>query len=119
MGPDTLGYRKKINSLGKQMIRWVLSLTLALVWQLNAAKPNFLVIVTDDQCPDTIGVLGNPRIDTPNFDWLVRNGTTFENFICSNPLCVPSRAEILTGCSGFRNGVLGMRGEKMNPNLIL
>ena len=101
------------------MIRWLLSLTLVLVWQLNAAKPNFLVIVTDDQRPDTIGALGNPRIHTPNFDWLVRNGITFENFICSNPLCVPSRAEILTGCSGFRNGVLGMRGEKMNPNLIL
>ena len=101
------------------MIRWTLSLTLVLVWQLNAAKPNFLVIVTDDQRPDTIGALGNPRIDTPNFDWLVRNGITFENFICSNPLCVPSRAEILTGCSGFRNGVLGMRGEKMDPKLIL
>ncbi len=101
------------------MIRWTLSLMLILVWQLNAAKPNFLVIVTDDQRPDTIGALGNPRIDTPNFDWLVRNGITFENFICSNPLCVPSRAEILTGCSGFRNGVLGMRGEKMNPKLIL
>jgi len=101
------------------MIRWTLSLILILVWKLNAAKPNFLVIVTDDQRPDTIGALGNPRIDTPNFDWLVRNGITFENFICSNPLCVPSRAEILTGCSGFRNGVLGMRGEKMNPKLIL
>ena len=101
------------------MIHWVLRLTLILVWTLNAAKPNFLVIVTDDQRPDTIGALGNPRIDTPNLDWLVHNGITFENFICSNPLCVPSRAEILTGCTGFRNGVLGMGGEKMNPKLTL
>ena len=101
------------------MIHWVLRLTLILVWTLNAAKPNFLVIVTDDQRPDTIGALGNPRIDTPNLDWLVHNGITFENFICSNPLCVPSRAEILTGCTGFRNGVLGMGGEKINPKLTL
>ena len=101
------------------MIHWVLRLTLILVWTLNAAKPNFLVIVTDDQRPDTIGALGNPRIDTPSLDWLVHNGITFENFICSNPLCVPSRAEILTGCTGFRNGVLGMGGEKMNPKLTL
>ena len=101
------------------MICWVCSLLLAMVWVVNAAKPNFLIIVTDDQRPDTIGLLGNSRIDTPNLDWLVQNGITFENFICSNPLCVPSRAEILTGCSGFRNGVLGMRGEKMNSNLIL
>ena len=72
---------------------------------LWAAKPNFLVIVTDDQRTDTIGALGNPRIATPHLDWLVKNGAVFENYICSNPLCVPSRAEILTGCTGYRNGV--------------
>ena len=86
---------------------------------LWAVKPNFLVIVTDDQRPDTIGALGNPRIHTPNLDRLVKNGTTFTNFLCSNPLCVPSRAEILTGCTGFRNGVLGMGRERMDPKLKL
>ena len=92
---------------------------LILVLPLRAAKPNFLVIVTDDQRPDTIAALGNPRIATPNLDWLVKNGMVFENFICSNPLCVPSRAEILTGRTGFQNGVLGMGREKMNPELTL
>ena len=92
---------------------------LILVLPLRAAKPNFLVIVTDDQRPDTIAALGNPRIATPNLDWLVKNGMVFENFICSNPLCVPSRAEILTGRTGFQNGVLGMGREKMNPKLTL
>ena len=84
---------------------------------LWAAKPNFLIIVTDDQRPDTISAPGNPRIHTPNLDRLVKNGTTFTNFLCSNPLCVPSRAEILTGCSGFRNEVL--YGRRMNPELTL
>jgi arylsulfatase A-like enzyme len=92
---------------------------LILVLPLRAAKPNFLVIGTDDQRPDTIAALGNPRIATPNLDWLVKNGMVFENFICSNPLCVPSRAEILTGRTGFQNGVLGMGREKMNPKLTL
>ena len=64
---------------------------------LAAAQPNFLVIVTDDQRSDTIGALGNPRIETPNLDWLVKHGQSWSNFVCSNPLCVPSRAEILTG----------------------
>lgn len=86
---------------------------------LKAAKPNFLVIVTDDQRPDTINSLGNPRIHTPNLDRLVENGTTFTNFLCSNPLCVPSRAEILTGCTGFHNGVLGMGRERMDQKLKL
>ena len=44
---------------------------------LAAAQPNFLVIVTDDQRPDTIGALGNPRIETPNLDWLVKHGQSW------------------------------------------
>ena len=98
------------------MNRLALIIIFLAVTSLQAAKPNFLVIVTDDQRPDTIAALGNPRISTPNLDWLVKNGLTFENFICSNPLCVPSRAEILTGRTGFQNGVLGMGREKINPS---
>ena len=82
-----------------------------------AAQPNFLILVTDDQRPDTIGALGNTRIQTPHLDGLVKNGLVFNNAICANPLCVPSRAEILTGCSGFQNGVLGMGRERMKPGL--
>ena len=95
------------------------ALFVSLALPLLAAKPNFLIIVTDDQRPDTIGALGNPRIHTPNLDRLMKNGTTFTNFLCSNPLCVPSRAEILTGCTGFRNGVLGMGRERMDQKLKL
>jgi len=83
------------------------------------AKPNVLLIVTDDQRPDTIAALGNDVIDTPNLDCLVKQGTTFEQAICANPLCVPSRAEILSGCSSFRNGVLGMGAERIDPELTL
>ena len=98
---------------------WLTSLYSLLTLLVQGAKPNFLVIVTDDQRPDTIAALGNPRIATPNLDWLVKNGMTFENFLCANPLCVPSRAEILTGRTGFRNGVLGMGREQMDPKLTL
>ena len=85
----------------------------------EAERPNFLVIVTDDQRPDTIGALGNLHIRTPHLDSLVRTGTTFTRATCAFPLCVPSRAEILTGCTGFRNGVLGRRGDRMDPALTL
>jgi len=83
------------------------------------AKPNILLIVTDDQRPDTIAALGNDVIETPNLDRLVRTGMTFEQATCANPLCVPSRAEILSGCSSFRNGVLGMGGERIDPKRTL
>ena len=68
-------------------------------------QPNILFIISDDQRPDTIGALGNTLIETPHLDTLVKQGTTFTRAICANPLCVPSRAEILTGSTGFRNGV--------------
>ena len=68
-------------------------------------KPNVLVIVSDDQRPDTIAALGNRVIHTPNLDSLVRRGTAFTRAVCPFPLCVPSRAEILTSVTAFDNGV--------------
>ena len=98
-----------------------LSFSLLLLMTLDAgSKPNVLLIVTDDQRPDTIAALGNEFIDTPNLDDLVKRGTTFKQATCANPLCVPSRAEILSGCSSFRNGVLmGRGGERIDPKLTL
>jgi len=79
-------------------------------------KPNILLIVSDDQRPDTISALGNPHIQTRNLDRLFQNGTSFLNATCSNPICTPSRAEILTGSSGFVNGVRDF-GGKIDPDL--
>jgi len=79
-------------------------------------KPNLLLLVSDDQRPDTIHTLGNEQIETPNLDRLVRTGVSFSRAICANPICTPSRAEILTGCSSFRNGVLDF-GRKIKPEL--
>ena len=38
--------------------------------------------------------------------------------MCANPICTPSRAEILSGCSGFHNGVVDF-GGKIDPQLKL
>lgn len=82
-----------------------------------AQQPNVLFLVTDDQRPDTIAALGNPAIDTPHLDALVRAGTTFTRAVTANPLCYPSRAEILTGCTGFTNGL--PYGGTLNERLVL
>ena len=81
-----------------------------------ARPPNVLVIVTDDQRPDTIRALGNTYIDTPNLDRLVRRGSTFTRAIVANPVCISSRSEILTGASGFRNGASPF-GAVMKPEM--
>jgi arylsulfatase A-like enzyme len=74
-------------------------------------RPNVILLVTDDQRPDTIAALGNPCISTPHLDDLARRGCVFRQAICPDPICTPSRAEILTGCSGFANGVLDFGGK--------
>ncbi|MCP4786946.1 MAG: sulfatase-like hydrolase/transferase [Fuerstiella sp.] len=74
--------------------------------QAFAERPNVLLLISDDQRPDTIAALGNDLIETPNLDRFVRSGSVFTRATCSNPICTPSRAEILTGSSGFRCGVM-------------
>ena len=81
-----------------------------------AERPNILLLVSDDQRPDTIHALGNDRIQTPNLDRLVASGTAFTRATCGNPICTPSRAEILSGTSSFRNGVLDF-GRGIKPEL--
>ncbi|MAD79727.1 MAG: choline-sulfatase [Planctomycetaceae bacterium] len=80
-------------------------------------RPNFLVIITDDQRPDTIHALGNPLIHTPNLDRLASQGMVFTRATCAFPLCVPSRAEILTGATSFRNGV-PFGGGRLKKDLV-
>jgi arylsulfatase A-like enzyme len=70
-----------------------------------AAKPNVLVLVADDLRPDMLHALGNRQIATPNLDRLIAEGMTFTRATCAHPLCVPSRAEIISGRTGFRNGI--------------
>ncbi len=79
---------------------------------------NVLLIVSDDQRPDTIAALGNAVIRTPNLDRLARRGSAFTRAVCAYPICTPSRAEILSGCTVFRNGVLNF-GKPLNPRLVL
>ncbi len=86
--------------------------------EAGSRPPNVLLIVSDDQCPDTIAALGNDRIRTPNLDRLVKQGTAFTRAIAPNPICTPSRAELISGVTGFRNGVLDF-GKRIDPKLTL
>ena len=60
-------------------------------------NPNILVIYTDQQRYDTLGINGNPLIRTPNLDRFGRQGVNFHNAHVSCPLCVPSRVGFFTG----------------------
>lgn len=102
---------------------WLRSIFAALI-AVSAAtaaesrRPNILLLVTDDQRPDTIAALGNPLIKTPHLDSLVRRGLVFTRATCAHPLCYPSRAELLTGCTGWRNGSFSSLNLKPDVPLL-
>lgn len=63
-----------------------------------ALRPNILILLTDDQRWDAIGV-NNPalKIETPNLDRLARTGVNFSRAFVTTPICAVSRACILSG----------------------
>jgi len=63
---------------------------------MSADRPNILLITSDQQHHDTLGVT-NPRIRTPGLDRLAAEGVRFDRAYCSNPVCSPSRSSIITG----------------------
>lgn len=65
----------------------------------NPAPFNLLFIITDQQRYDTLSRAGNKILYTPNLDRLANEGVYFANAYTSCPVCVPSRAVILTGFS--------------------
>ena len=64
--------------------------------------PNVVLLVADDLRADILGAYGGKQCRTPNLDQLAARGVLFARAVCPFPLCVPSRAEILSGCSSLR-----------------
>lgn len=60
------------------------------------SRPNILLITTDQHHYRCVGAL-EPRIRTPALDRLCSEGTLFERAYCSNPVCSPARASMITG----------------------
>ena len=67
-------------------------------------QKHILVLFTDQQRYDTIGALGNDRIQTPNLDALVRDSVAFEHCTTPSPVCVPARLSMLSGQYPARTG---------------
>lgn len=84
---------------------WLYSLSAPLfllsACQAKVEKPNFLVVVTDDQTFETIASLNNTEIHTPNLDRLVNRGMTFTHAFnpgsWSGAVSVASRTMLITG----------------------
>ncbi len=84
-------------------------LSLAAVSESRAAQqpPNIIILFTDDQGYQDMGVFGSPNIKTPNLDRMASEGMRFTDFYVGASVCSASRAALLTGCYPQRVGVQG------------
>lgn len=72
--------------------------------QQVTGKPNIVFIFSDDHALQAISAYGSPHLKTPNIDRLAKEGALFKNAFCTNSICAPSRAVLLTGKYNHLNG---------------
>ncbi|RMB62211.1 sulfatase family protein [Tessaracoccus antarcticus] len=71
-------------------------------------RPNIVMILTDDHAAHAISAYGSKVNTTPNIDRIAAAGRRLEQCYCTNSICTPSRATILTGTYSHVNGVYGL-----------
>ncbi|WP_445956709.1 sulfatase family protein [Yeosuana sp.] len=79
-------------------------------------KPNIIFIMADDHAVQAISVYGHPLsklAPTPNIDRIANEGVIFNTNFCTNSICGPSRAVILTGKHSHING-FRMNGDQFD-----
>ena len=77
----------------------LLCLLLPLALLGKSKSPNFVVVLADDHAFEAISCYGTylkNHAKTPNIDRLAKEGMRFDEFVCANSICSPSRATILT-----------------------
>lgn len=84
-------------------------------------KPNFIVILVDDQGYGDMESYGSETIKTPRLDRMAEEGIRFTNFLVGSSVCSASRASLLTGRYSARHGTGGVyfpgKGG-MDPNEV-
>jgi arylsulfatase A-like enzyme len=72
---------------------------------MEQTRPNLLFIMADDHAAQAIGSYGSRLTATPGIDRLAAEGMRLDACFCTNSICTPSRATILTGTYSHVNGV--------------
>ena len=77
------------------------------------ARPNVVLIISDDQGYGDLSIHGNTHLQTPNIDQIAKDGAQFTQFqVC--PVCSPTRASLLTGRYNYRTGIVDtFKGRSM------
>ncbi len=76
-----------------------------------------LFIDIDTLRPDHMSCYGYQRNTTPNMDQVCDDGVRFDQYYCSDAPCLPSRAALVSGMFGIRNGAVGHGGTAADRRL--
>ena len=71
---------------------------------LKEEQPNILIIMADDLDSRQLSCYGGENLKTNNIDKLATEGMKFNNMICSEAMCVPTRASLFTGLYPANHG---------------
>lgn len=80
------------------------------------SRPNIIFMFTDDHATAAISAYGSVINKTPFLDKLATQGIRFDSVFCTNAICTPSRACILTGQFSHRTGVTTL-DTKLDNNI--
>ena len=72
-----------------------------------AEQPNILYIFSDQHRGDAMGCVGHPAVKTPNLDCLASESVTYTQCYTNCPLCMPSRASMMSGSVSPRARAVG------------
>ena len=73
-------------------------------------QPHILLIMTDQQRNDALGIADHPVLQTPSMDWIGATGTRFRRGYTEAPACIPARRVLMSGQAPCVNGMVGMIG---------
>ncbi len=68
-------------------------------------RPNVLFITADDHAPAALSCYGATPVETPNLDRIAAEGARLDRCFCTNAICTPARATMLTGTYSHTSGI--------------
>ena len=71
---------------------------------LADSRPNIVYLMSDDQSFTSVGIYGNPEVQTPQMDKLGADGVTFDRHYNTTAICMASRASVVTGMYEYKTG---------------
>ena len=78
----------------------------------SAKRPNLIFFLGEGQRADALSLVGHPFLKTPNHDRIGSEGAQFDNAFCTNALCAPARATVMTSLYSRSSGALSNKKEQ-------